>query len=69
MDKHRIAGAAKKAKGEVKAGLGKLLGDSKLRNEGRADKVAGTVENAVGGVADTARDAQRKARPQTAHRH
>jgi len=60
MDKHRIAGAAKKAKGAVKEGLGKALGDSKMRAEGRTDKVVGGVENAAGGAADATREAARK---------
>lgn len=60
MDKDRIAGAAKQAKGAVKEAVGKLTGDAKLRAEGRADKAEGTVQNAVGGVKDSVRDALKK---------
>lgn len=52
MDKDRIDGALKQAKGSVKETAGKLLGDAKLKNEGKADKVAGKVQNAVGGAKD-----------------
>ena len=43
--------------GIIKEGVGKLTGDAKLEGEGKADKAAGKVENAVGGAKDTARDA------------
>ncbi len=60
MDKDRVAGAAKKVKGSVKEAAGKALGDSKLKTEGKLDKAAGRVQNAVGGMKDAARDAGRK---------
>ena len=55
MDKDRIKGAANQAKGAVKVAVGKVLGDAKLQAEGRADKVKGKVQNAVGGAKDTVR--------------
>jgi uncharacterized protein YjbJ (UPF0337 family) len=57
MDKDRVAGAAKQAKGAVKDAAGKLIGDAKLQAEGKADKAAGKVQNAAGGVKDAARKA------------
>jgi len=57
MDKDRIAGAANKAKGAIKQGVGEMTGDAKLEAEGRMDKAKGKVQSAVGGVKDTARDA------------
>lgn len=57
MDNDRIGGAAKQAKGAVKEALGNLTGDAKLQAEGRADKVAGKAQNAVGGLKDAVRDA------------
>jgi uncharacterized protein YjbJ (UPF0337 family) len=36
MNKDRIAGAAKEAKGSVKETVGKAVGDSKLESEGKA---------------------------------
>jgi len=57
MDKDRIEGSAKQAKGAVKQAAGKVMGDSKLQAEGAADKLAGKVQNAVGGAKDAIRDA------------
>jgi uncharacterized protein YjbJ (UPF0337 family) len=57
MDKDRIEGAATQAKGALKEAAGKVTGDAKLESEGAADKAAGKVQNAVGGVKDTLRDA------------
>ncbi len=57
MDKDRIAGSAKQAKGAVKEAVGKVLGDKKTQAEGKAEKVAGKVQNAVGGVKDSLREA------------
>ena len=55
MDRDRIKGSAKQAKGAVKEAAGKALGDAKLKGEGRADKTAGKVQNAVGSIKDTLR--------------
>ena len=55
MDKDRIEGSAKQAKGAVKEVVGKVTGDAKLEAEGKSDKVAGKVQNTVGGVKDTLR--------------
>ena len=52
MDKDRIAGAAKEIKGSVKETVGKAVGDSKLQSDGKADKVEGKVQNAIGGLKD-----------------
>lgn len=52
MNKDRIAGTAKKAKGTVKQAIGKLTGDAKLRTEGTVDKAEGKIQNAIGGVKD-----------------
>jgi uncharacterized protein YjbJ (UPF0337 family) len=55
MDKDRIEGSAKQAKGAIKEVAGKVTGDAKLETEGRSDKAAGKVQNAVGGLKDTLR--------------
>ncbi len=52
MDKDRIEGAAKVAKGNIKVAAGKVLGDAKLQADGQADKVEGKIQNAVGGLKD-----------------
>ena len=57
MDKDRIEGSAKQMKGAVKEGIGKMTGDQKMKADGKADKVEGKVQNAVGGVKDSVRDA------------
>ena len=59
MDRDRIAGSAKEAKGAIKQGAGKMTGDSKLKAEGTADKMAGKVQNAIGGAKDSIRDSQK----------
>ena len=56
MDKDRVAGSAKVVKGAVKQAVGKAVGDAKLESEGRADKIEGKVQNAIGGFKDTVRD-------------
>jgi uncharacterized protein YjbJ (UPF0337 family) len=56
MDKSRISGAANQAKGAMKDAAGKATGDAKLQAEGKADKLKGKVENAVGGARDTLRE-------------
>jgi uncharacterized protein YjbJ (UPF0337 family) len=60
MDKDRIVGAAKQAKGVVKEAAGKVVGDIKLRADGKSDKAEGKVQNAVGGVRDEVRDVLKK---------
>jgi uncharacterized protein YjbJ (UPF0337 family) len=56
MDKDRVAGTGKKLKGHVKEAAGKITGDKKLEHEGKADKAAGEVQNAVGAAKDAARE-------------
>jgi uncharacterized protein YjbJ (UPF0337 family) len=56
MDKDRVEGAVKQAKGAVKEAAGKVLGDAKMTSEGKADKVEGKVQNAVGGAKDAVRE-------------
>jgi uncharacterized protein YjbJ (UPF0337 family) len=52
MDKDRVAGAAKEIKGSIKETIGKAVGDSKLQSDGKADQIAGKVQNAIGGLKD-----------------
>lgn len=59
MDKDRIAGSANQAKGTIKEAAGRMTGDAKLEAEGKADKAAGKVQNAVGGMKDAVRDASK----------
>jgi uncharacterized protein YjbJ (UPF0337 family) len=57
MDKDRIKGSADQAKGSIKDVTDRIVGDAKLQAEGKADKVKGKVENAIGGAKDAVRDA------------
>jgi uncharacterized protein YjbJ (UPF0337 family) len=52
MDKDRVEGSWEQAKGKVKEVAGKVTGDAKLEGEGKAQKTAGKIQNAVGGVKD-----------------
>jgi uncharacterized protein YjbJ (UPF0337 family) len=56
MDKDRMKGMAQQHKGTAKQGMGKILGDEKLKAEGTMDKAEGKVRNAVGGAKDAVRD-------------
>ncbi|MGH7040750.1 MAG: CsbD family protein [Acetobacteraceae bacterium] len=56
MDKDRIEGAGKQAKGAIKKAVGKLTGDAKTEAEGAAEQAEGKVQNAAGGLKDAARD-------------
>jgi uncharacterized protein YjbJ (UPF0337 family) len=57
MDSDRVEGVAHQAKGAIKEVVGKVTGDAKTEAEGKAEKAAGKVQNAVGGMKDTAREA------------
>jgi uncharacterized protein YjbJ (UPF0337 family) len=56
MNKDRIEGSARQAKGAIKEVAGKVTGDAKLKAKGKTEKAAGKVQNAVGGLKDTVRD-------------
>lgn len=56
IDSDRTEGSMKQAGGKLKEGVGALFGDEKLKNEGRADKAEGKLQNAWGSMKDTARD-------------
>ncbi len=55
MDKDRVKGMAQQQKGAVKEAAGKMLGDEKMKAEGKMDKAAGKIRNAVGGMMDSLR--------------
>ena len=60
MDKDRVEGAGHQAKGAVKEAAGKLTGDQKMQAEGKTEKAAGKVQNAIGGAKDSIREAVNK---------
>ena len=55
MDNDRVNGSAKQAAGAIKETIGKITGDAKLQADGKADKTAGKIQNAVGGLKDALR--------------
>lgn len=59
MDKDRVKGMAEQGKGKVKEATGKAMGDKKLETEGKMDRAAGKVRNAVGGMKDEIRQSSR----------
>jgi uncharacterized protein YjbJ (UPF0337 family) len=44
------------AKGRVKQAAGDLTDDQSLKNEGKVDKAAGSIKDAVGGAANKVKD-------------
>ena len=52
MDKDRIEGRAKEAKGSVTEAIGKIIGDGSTQARGAADKVEGKAQAAAGRGAD-----------------
>ncbi len=56
VDTDRTEGSMKKMGGNVKEGVGSVLGDEKMKREGQADKTEGKLQNAWGGVKDKARE-------------
>ncbi len=56
MDQDRAEGSAKQLSGKLKEGAGKLAGDAKLENEGRAEQAEGKVQNAWGSAKEKARE-------------
>jgi uncharacterized protein YjbJ (UPF0337 family) len=60
MDKNRIEGAGRQAKGSVKKAIGKITGDRETEVEGAAEKTAGKVHSAFGKAKDRVRDTLKK---------
>lgn len=56
MDKNRIIGALKHAKGSVEEAAGRLVGDAKLQADGKAHQAEGKIQNAVGGLKDAVKE-------------
>jgi uncharacterized protein YjbJ (UPF0337 family) len=53
MNRDRIAGAAKQAKGSIKEAAGKTLGNAKLTAKGKNEKAEGKVQSAIECLKDT----------------
>lgn len=45
-------GSATEIKGAAKQAIGKSVGDAKLESDGKTEKIAGKVQNAIGRLKD-----------------
>jgi len=52
MDKEHVKGAADKASGAVKEGIGKATGDKSMEVKGKLDKAKGEAREALGDAKD-----------------
>jgi uncharacterized protein YjbJ (UPF0337 family) len=52
MDREHLKGTAEKVKGSIKDTAGKVVGDKKMRTEGKADKAKGSAHNLAGDLKD-----------------
>ncbi len=52
MDKDRLIGAGKQVVGSVKQAIGRLIGDTKLQLDGKAQQAEGRLQNVAGGAKD-----------------
>ena len=48
MNKEQVKGRLKEAKGDIKKGAGKIVGNESLEAEGHVEKAAGKVQTAYG---------------------
>ena len=55
MDKRRIEGTVKQAKGSIKEAIGKVTGDKSTELEGATEKNVGKLQRKAGEVADKIR--------------
>lgn len=62
MNEDRAAGAAKKLRGEVEEGVGRLTGDTQAVAAGMARQAEGALHDLSGQARDTARQAARTVR-------
>ena len=52
MDKEHVKGAADKASGAIKEGIGKATGDSSMQAKGKIDKAKGEARETLGDAKD-----------------
>lgn len=53
MNKNRIIGSGKQIEGNIKEVIGKVLGDAKLQEDGKAEQVEGKAQNQAGSNEET----------------
>ena len=61
MNKGQVKGRAKEVKGMVKEVAGKLVGNKKLEEKGKVEKIRGEAQAEVGDVKQAVKDAVKKA--------
>jgi uncharacterized protein YjbJ (UPF0337 family) len=55
----RVEGSIKQTGGKLKEGLGHVVGDAKMKHEGKADQAEGKLQNAWGSLKDSVREDRR----------
>ena len=55
-----VLGKRRRCGASESRGSAGVQGARKLESEGKADRAAGKIQNAIGGLADTVRDAAKK---------
>jgi uncharacterized protein YjbJ (UPF0337 family) len=60
VNKDQVKGRLKEAKGKIKEAAGKLVGDKKLEQKGKAEKVLGKARAKYGDVKKDVKDAVKR---------
>ena len=60
MNKDQVKGRVEQVKGSVKEAAGKVVGNEKLKAEGRVDKASGKTQATYGDVKEDVKDAVKK---------
>lgn len=61
INKDQVKGRVKEAKGTIKEVAGKLVGNEKLQQEGKTDKILGEAQARFGDVKNDVKDAIKSA--------
>ena len=61
MNKDQVKGRVEQSTGKVKEVAGKLVGNDRLRTEGKAEQVKGKVQAGYGDAKENAKDKVKKA--------
>jgi uncharacterized protein YjbJ (UPF0337 family) len=61
INKHQVKGRVKEVKGMIKEVAGKLVGNEKLEEKGKVQKILGEAQAAVGDITQDVKDAVKKA--------
>jgi len=61
MNKNQVEGRVKEVKGMIKEVAGKLVGNEKLEEQGKVQKIRGEAQAAVGDVKQDLKDARKGA--------